>query len=83
MGHELYIEKNGKITATGVNQVEEFDASVIQAMLDGECLTIYGQNLYIESLDVESGSLIAGGKVDAIDYRKQREKKAFLSRFRK
>ncbi len=83
MGHELYIENKEKMTITDVSSVDEFDESAIFANLKEESLTIYGNNLHIESLDLEEGKLIVTGIVESLTYSKRKEKKSIFARFQK
>ena len=83
MSHDLYIENKEKITITDVSSVGEFDETVIFVNLKEERLMIYGENLHIESLDLQDGKLIATGKVESLTYSKKKERKSILERFRK
>jgi len=83
MSHDLYIENKEKITITDVSSVGEFDETVIFVNLKEERLMIYGENLHIESLDLQDGKLIATGKVESLTYSKKKERKSIFERFRK
>jgi len=83
MSHDLYIENKEKLTITDVSSVGEFDETVIFVNLKEERLMVYGENLHIESLDLQDGKLIATGKVESLTYSKKKERKSIFERFRK
>jgi len=83
MSHDLYIENKEKLTITDVSSVGEFDETVIFVNLKEERLMVYGENLHIESLDLQDGKLIATGKVESLIYSKKKERKSIFERFRK
>lgn len=82
MGHELYIENKERLTVTDVISVDEFDETAIFAKLKEESLIIYGENLHIESLDLDEGKLIATGTVESLTYSKRKVKKSLFERLR-
>ena len=63
--HSLHIEDRGTLRATGVSQVDFFSDELITAQTALGELHIKGEGLHIESLDSQSGELLARGKVIA------------------
>ena len=66
--HSLHIEDRGTLRATGVSQVDFFSDELITAQTALGELHIKGEGLHIESLDSQSGELLARGKVIAFSY---------------
>ena len=83
MSHELHIEGKKKIEVTEVISVEEFDETEIYLNLQEEDLVLYGKNLHIETLDLDTGKLMASGEVESLSYTKKIKRKSLLERLRK
>lgn len=83
MNHELHIEGKSKIEVTEVTSVDGFDEEAIFINLKEEGLIIYGKNMHIESLDLDTERLIATGEVESIAYTKKKIRKSIWERFRK
>ena len=64
---------------TGVFNVESFDDSIVIALTSLGELTIKGRELHIQQLDLESGSLVLDGQMDALTYN-EIAKGGFLAR---
>ncbi len=78
----LILENRRKLTVTGVTDIDSFDEKTVVLFTDLGELTIAGQDLHINKLDVESGELTMQGIVDDISYRElqQRPQGSLFSR---
>lgn len=83
MEHELMLKNKTNLMVTAVVGVDSFDEQAIFIHLEQESLNIYGENLHIENLDLEEGTLVASGSVETIQYTKKKMKKSIWERFRK
>ncbi len=66
--HKLEIDHHRMFSLTGVKDVPIFTDKNITVILDGETLTITGQNFSVKNLDIENGKLNALGDVRALKY---------------
>ena len=66
--HALSVENRGHTVITGVTDVGLFNEQMIVAVTSQGRLTLTGQNLHVDSLNLEEGVLIAEGKIDAVSY---------------
>lgn len=66
--HTLNIEERGHTVVTGVTDVSLFNEQMIVAATSQGRLTLTGQGLHVDSLNLEEGTLIAAGKIDAVSY---------------
>ena len=57
-----------------------FSEQTIVAATSGGTITVTGQGLHVESLNLEDGRLVATGKVDSIVYDERQPKKGALRR---
>ena len=66
--HSLSLESRNKMSITGVQDVGGFDENtVILTTSQGE-LSIYGEGLHIDRIDLETGHVLVSGKVGEIKY---------------
>lgn len=61
--------KNGLIT--GVDEVVSFDSETIILKTCAGVLTITGQNLHVNLLDVDAGKVQIDGRIDGVNYSKE------------
>lgn len=78
--HTVQIEERGMLKATGVSQVDFFSDELITARTDLGLLHIKGEGLHIESLDADSGDLLARGKVTSLSYTEGGQALSFFGR---
>ena len=83
MSHELHIIGKTRIEATEVKGVESFDEESICMNLQDEDLILYGKNMHIETLDLDTGILIASGEIESAAYARKIKRKPLLERIRK
>ena len=81
MPHSVTIEDRGKMTVTGVSDVDSFDEQTMIVYTDLGELTVRGKGLHISRLNTETGELNIPGTVSAIAYTDDRTKSTgFLNR---
>lgn len=66
--HSLNVESRSRAVVTGVTDVDLFNEQMIVAVTSDGRVTLTGQKLHIDSLNLEDGTLIAQGRVDAVTY---------------
>lgn len=78
--HGLTLENRARAILTGVSDVDLFSEQTIVAATSGGTITVTGQGLHVESLNLEDGRLVATGKVDSVVYDARMPKKGALRR---
>ena len=66
--HALQMENREKLRLTGVSDVSGFDENVIVLVTDMGELTIRGEALHIDRIDLEAGILELRGRVNELSY---------------
>lgn len=66
--HTLSLEGRSKLSITGVNDVSGFDENLIILSTALGDLTVRGQQLHIERIDLEAGQLEVRGTVQDLSY---------------
>ena len=66
--HSLNVENRSRAVVTGVTDVDLFNEQMIVAVTSDGRVTLTGQKLHIDSLNLEEGTMIAQGRIDAIAY---------------
>ena len=77
--HTLNLTGRERAAVTGVSDVELFNEQLVSLSTVSGTLTIMGSSLHISQLDLENGSLLVEGQIDAFEY-DDRQKKRGLSR---
>ncbi|NMA95236.1 MAG: sporulation protein YabP [Clostridiales bacterium] len=67
-GHSILMENRTKITITGVVDVDSFDESMVLLATDMGLVTLHGEDLHINKLNLEEGHLIVEGQIEALEY---------------
>ena len=66
--HNVIMENRGKLTVSGVEDVESFnEESVVLSTIQG-MLTIDGSGLHINKLNVQTGELTVEGEISGLVY---------------
>lgn len=68
--HKLCLDGRQDLSINGVLRVEAFSDKEITLITVMGKLTIKGENLHIEKLDVDSGEFVSTGKVSSMVYSK-------------
>ena len=66
--HNLILKARKDLSISGVLDVDSFDESTIAAYTELGELTIKGQNLHINKIDLESGDLDLEGNISSLEY---------------
>ena len=81
MPHNLILEDRKRMMVSGVQDVDCFDEESIILFTNMGRLVVQGQNLHVNSFDVESGEFFLEGDVHSLNYTEGgKEKKTFFSR---
>ncbi|MEE0210845.1 MAG: sporulation protein YabP [Negativibacillus sp.] len=69
--HNLILEERGSLTVTGVEDVDSFDEQTVVVYTGLGELTVRGNQLHIERIDLQAGELELQGQVDSMTYTDQ------------
>ncbi len=72
--HQLSLEGRRMLRASGVLDVDSFDEKTVVILTDLGVLTIEGEDLHINRLNVENGDIVIEGAMDALHYADLKEK---------
>jgi sporulation protein YabP len=78
--HSLILENRASLTATGVSNVESFDDQTVVAKTDLGDLTVHGEKLHIDRLNLESGELTLDGEISSVSYSEIRSAGGFFNK---
>lgn len=78
--HRLELDGHQLLSVWGIQAVPAFGDKEVKILLDGETLTITGQNLEIKLLDLEKGQLIVKGYVTGMRYSSSGGEKGVLKK---
>ncbi|MCX7714971.1 MAG: sporulation protein YabP [Clostridia bacterium] len=68
ISHSLSMENREKLSITGVEDVANFTEEVVVLISNMGVLTIKGNGLHINKLNVESGEIIIEGNINVCEY---------------
>lgn len=72
--HLLTVESRQQLKATGVLDVDSFDEKTIVILTNLGVLTVEGEDLHINSLNVENGDISIEGTINQFRYTDLKEK---------
>ncbi len=72
--HLLSVENRERLNATGVLDVDSFDEKTVVILTNMGVLTVEGENLHINRLNVENGDIAIEGQIDRFGYADLKEK---------
>lgn len=79
--HNLILKARKDLSISGVLDVDSFDESTVVAYTELGELTIKGQNLHINKIDLDSGDLELEGNIGCLEYLEEKAtEKGFLAR---
>lgn len=78
--HQLSLENRESLHLTGVEDVAGFDESIVVLQTTQGALTVRGEGLHMEKIDLASGELVLRGHVQELCYEEQRAQGSFLTR---
>ena len=68
MPHQLILEDRRALTVSGVSDVDSFDELTVVVYTDLGELTVKGENLHINRLNLASGELMLEGHIQSLVY---------------
>lgn len=66
--HNVIINSRETLTANGIIDVKSFDETLIVGKTEQEAISIKGENLHIDELNLETGRLEVTGKINQVTY---------------
>ncbi len=78
--HSLNLEGREKLSLSGVEDVSGFDESLIVLTTAQGELSVRGQSLHIERIDLDCGALEVRGHIQELSYEEPARSGGFLSR---
>lgn len=78
--HHILLEERGRLSISGVSEVESFDENTIVMQTSHGLLVVRGENLHIEKLSLDGGDLIVEGEVSSLTYEEDAGGGGFFSR---
>jgi len=72
--HQLSLEGRRLLQASGVLDVDSFDEKTVVILTEQGVLTVEGEDLHINHLNVENGDIVIEGTVEALHYADLKEK---------
>ncbi len=69
--HECALTDRARLTLTGVSEVRSFNETQICLHTSAGALTVDGERLFIDRLDLESGRVCIAGRICALSYEDQ------------
>ena len=68
MPHNIILENRKTLTAAGVSDVDSFDEVTVTVYTDMGELTVKGEGLHINRLNIETGELTLEGSIQSLTY---------------
>lgn len=78
--HNLILKGRKDLSISGVLDVDSFDESMVVAYTELGQLTINGQNLHINRIDLDSGDLDLEGNIASLEYIDNAAERSFFSK---
>lgn len=78
--HNVVLENREHMSVSGVSEVISFDEREVAMVTSGGILTISGEELHVEKLNLEMGELSIEGRIEAVIYQDERRRGGFWSR---
>lgn len=66
--HCIQMENRQSLSVSGVSEVEGYDEHYVRAMTAQGILTVEGEMLHMQSLDLQKGEMQISGKIGALAY---------------
>ena len=81
--HKVIIDSREKIIITAVEDVDSFNEVEVILLTNHGFITVTGEDLHINKLNLEEGQLVVEGKIQSVDYadhEEQRSKRGVFSK---
>lgn len=66
--HNIIMENRRSLTISGVMDIDSFDEQMVVLFIEEGELTIRGEGLHINRIDVDSGDVLMEGEVESLVY---------------
>ena len=76
--HELRLDNRGRLSVSGVKEVESFDESVVVLKTVRGLLIIRGEKLRLQALSIDGGQISVHGQIDSLSYEEERKTAGFF-----
>ncbi len=73
--HKVVIDSREKVIITAVEDVDSFNENEIILLTNHGFITISGEDLHINKLNLDEGQLVVEGKVQSLDYADHEEER--------
>lgn len=80
MSHSLTLENREKLNLTGVSDVDSFNEQEVIAVCSCGELSVKGEMLHIEELNLETGTVSLSGKISSLTYSEKFSSTSLLKR---
>lgn len=81
MHHNIIMENRKSLTVTGVMDIDSFDEQTVIMFTEQGELTVKGENLHINKIDVDTGDLSMEGEISSLSYSEnQQQRGGFFSK---
>ena len=77
---KIVVCNQNAISINGISKVLSSTEKLISVVINGKVVAIEGENLTVSELNVETGVLIANGKIISIRYTTEKQKDGLLKR---
>lgn len=78
MQHNIIMENRKNLTITGVMDIDSFDEQTVVVFTEVGEITVKGDNLHINKIDVDTGDLLMEGEINSISYSDNQPQKGGL-----
>lgn len=84
-GHTVIIEQRERVIITGIVEVDSFDDESVVLTTEQGYMALQGQNLHINSLNIDDGKLVVEGSITSLQYSDETttQQTGFLRRLRR
>lgn len=80
MSHSLTLENREKLNLTGVSDVDSFNEQEVIVVCSCGELSVKGEMLHIEELNLETGTVSLSGKISSLTYSEKFSSASLLKR---
>ena len=78
--HKLTLDNRGKLTVSGVEDIESFNEEAVVLVTSRGLLIVSGSGLHLQSLSLEGGGVSIDGTIDSLVYEQTRPAGGLLRR---
>ncbi len=78
--HELRLDNRGRLSVSGVGEVESFDESVVVLKTVRGLLIVRGEKLQLQALSMDGGQISVHGLIDSLSYEEEQKTTGFFKR---